>query len=104
MHCGEPREYQLKAGYLYISDCKEGDGSASVTLGTLSSDANDFCVKPEVQEVAADGGEQKERACDSLMMCIITTLNQGLRNGGGIGDILRAPSNKVRIIRLFSVN
>ena len=40
-----------------------------------------------------DGG--KERACDSLIMCIITTLNQGLRNGGGIGDILRAPSSKV---------
>lgn len=35
----------------------------------------------------------KERACDSLIMCIITTLNQGLRNGGGIGDILRAPSS-----------
>ena len=28
-------------------------------------------------------------------MCIITTLNQGLRNGGGIGDILRAPSSLV---------
>ncbi|KAK3929989.1 Inositol 1,4,5-trisphosphate receptor [Frankliniella fusca] len=38
--------------------------------------------------------EMKERACDSMAMCIITTLNQGLRNGGGIGDILRAPSNK----------
>ncbi|EFX88927.1 hypothetical protein DAPPUDRAFT_234055 [Daphnia pulex] len=28
-------------------------------------------------------------------MCIVTTLNQGLRNGGGIGDILRAPSSKM---------
>ncbi|XP_017780207.1 PREDICTED: inositol 1,4,5-trisphosphate receptor isoform X5 [Nicrophorus vespilloides] len=37
--------------------------------------------------------EVKERACDSLIMCIVTTLNQGLRNGGGIGDILRAPSS-----------
>ncbi|KRT78522.1 ion channel, partial [Oryctes borbonicus] len=37
--------------------------------------------------------EAKERACDSLRMCILTTLNQGLRNGGGIGDILRAPSS-----------
>lgn len=27
-------------------------------------------------------------------MCIVTTMNQGLRNGGGIGDILRAPSSK----------
>ena len=41
--------------------------------------------------------EGKERACDSLIMCIVTTLNQGLRNGGGIGDILRAPSIKVSI-------
>jgi len=33
-----------------------------------------------------------ERACDSLFMCIITSLNHGLRNGGGIGDVLRTPS------------
>jgi inositol 1,4,5-triphosphate receptor type 1 len=26
-------------------------------------------------------------------MCIVTTLNNGLRNGGGIGDILRTPSS-----------
>ena len=38
--------------------------------------------------------EDKERSCDSLIMCIITTLNQGLRNGGGIGDVLRSPSLK----------
>lgn len=44
---------------------------------------------------ADDGEEKKERACDSLIMCIVTTLNQGLRNGGGIGDILRAPSSQV---------
>jgi hypothetical protein len=41
------------------------------------------------------GDEVKERACDSLVMCIVTTMNQGLRNGGGIGDILRAPSSTV---------
>ncbi|XP_065219577.1 inositol 1,4,5-trisphosphate receptor [Planococcus citri] len=39
-------------------------------------------------------GETKERACDTLRMCIVTTLNQGLRNGGGIGDVLRAPSSE----------
>lgn len=43
--------------------------------------------------VAVSGEEVKERSCDSLVMCIVTTLNQGLRNGGGIGDILRAPSS-----------
>ncbi len=39
--------------------------------------------------------EEKERHCDSLIMCIITTLNEGLRNGGGIGDVLRKPSPAV---------
>ncbi|XP_076376142.1 inositol 1,4,5-trisphosphate receptor isoform X3 [Megalopta genalis] len=45
------------------------------------------------EDVINVGGELKERSCDSLVMCIVTTLNQGLRNGGGIGDILRAPSS-----------
>ncbi|KAJ3639793.1 hypothetical protein Zmor_003130 [Zophobas morio] len=45
-------------------------------------------------KVVDPGEEKKERACDSLIMCIVTTLNQGLRNGGGIGDILRAPSSE----------
>lgn len=45
--------------------------------------------------IDSSGGDRKERACDSLIMCIVTTLNQGLRNGGGIGDILRAPSSQV---------
>ncbi|XP_061908632.1 inositol 1,4,5-trisphosphate receptor type 3 [Entelurus aequoreus] len=33
-----------------------------------------------------------ERACDTLLMCIVTVLNHGLRNGGGVGDVLRQPS------------
>jgi hypothetical protein len=37
----------------------------------------------------------KQRHCDSLMMCIVTTLNWGLRNGGGIGDVLRKPGSEV---------
>uniref|UniRef100_G3N4V8 Inositol 1,4,5-trisphosphate receptor n=1 Tax=Gasterosteus aculeatus TaxID=69293 RepID=G3N4V8_GASAC len=32
------------------------------------------------------------RACDTLLMCIVTVLNHGLRNGGGVGDVLRKPS------------
>lgn len=47
--------------------------------------------KPEVI-IEDDPAPTKERWCDSMLMCIITTLNQGLRNGGGIGDILRPPS------------
>lgn len=36
-----------------------------------------------------------ERMCDTLLMCIVTVLNQGLRNGGGVGDVLRRPSKDV---------
>uniref|UniRef100_A0A8C4VS27 Inositol 1,4,5-trisphosphate receptor n=1 Tax=Gopherus evgoodei TaxID=1825980 RepID=A0A8C4VS27_9SAUR len=36
--------------------------------------------------------DNSERACDTLLMCIVTVLNHGLRNGGGVGDILRKPS------------
>lgn len=38
-----------------------------------------------------------ERTCDTLLMCIVTVLNQGLRNGGGVGDVLRKPSKDVSI-------
>ncbi|XP_077337534.1 inositol 1,4,5-trisphosphate-gated calcium channel ITPR3 isoform X3 [Lithobates pipiens] len=39
-----------------------------------------------------DEEDDTERACDTLLMCIVTVLNHGLRNGGGVGDILRKPS------------
>lgn len=58
---------------------------------------SEHCLRPDTEGVKNDGGERKERACDSLVMCILTTLNQGLRNGGGIGDILRAPSSTVSV-------
>ncbi|KAK0400335.1 hypothetical protein QR680_003453 [Steinernema hermaphroditum] len=37
-------------------------------------------------------GEEVVMSCQTLWMCIITTLNWGLRNGGGIGDVLRQVS------------
>uniref|UniRef100_A0A803YFQ8 Inositol 1,4,5-trisphosphate receptor n=1 Tax=Meleagris gallopavo TaxID=9103 RepID=A0A803YFQ8_MELGA len=45
-----------------------------------------ICFQSEEEE---DG---IERTCDTLLMCIVTVLNQGLRNGGGVGDVLRKPS------------
>jgi len=51
-------------------------------------------MKCKLWSLAAEGDE-KERHCDSLIMCIVTTLNEGLRNGGGIGDVLRKPSSTV---------
>jgi hypothetical protein len=43
----------------------------------------------------SDENDGLERSCETLIMCIITTLNNGLRNGGGIGDVLRKPSSTV---------
>ena len=51
-----------------------------------------------------NGDPEVERACDTLFMCIVTTLNKGLRNGGGIGDVLRQPSSQVRVHECFSSN
>ena len=50
--------------------------------------------------------EEVERSCDTLFMCIVTTLNKGLRNGGGIGDVLRQPSSQVseQQRRIYSTN
>uniref|UniRef100_A0A8D0ECK9 Inositol 1,4,5-trisphosphate receptor n=1 Tax=Salvator merianae TaxID=96440 RepID=A0A8D0ECK9_SALMN len=47
-------------------------------------------VQPEAMEDETE--DNTERACDTLLMCIVTVLNHGLRNGGGVGDILRKPS------------
>ncbi|XP_062418079.1 inositol 1,4,5-trisphosphate receptor type 3 isoform X2 [Pungitius pungitius] len=44
------------------------------------------------EAVAEDEEPDAERACDTLLMCIVTVLNHGLRNGGGVGDVLRKPS------------
>ena len=60
------------------------DGSAAVKYLPASQDD----IENDSQQ------DSKERSCDSLIMCIVTTLNQGLRNGGGIGDVLRPPSNE----------
>lgn len=39
-----------------------------------------------------DDNLDRERACETLFACIIVTVNHGLRNGGGVGDILRRRS------------
>ncbi|XP_034270535.1 inositol 1,4,5-trisphosphate receptor type 3 [Pantherophis guttatus] len=65
-------------------------------LGTfMETCSNDkiSCSSPDtVPEVLQEQEDNTERACDTLLMCILTVLNHGLRNGGGVGDILRKPS------------
>ncbi|MED6283888.1 Inositol 1,4,5-trisphosphate receptor type 2, partial [Characodon lateralis] len=57
-----------------------------------SSSENSCPASPSKSLPDEDDGV--ERVCDTLRMCIITVLNQGLRNGGGVGDILRRPSKE----------
>lgn len=45
--------------------------------------------------------DQKERGCDTMLMCIVTTLNHGLRSGGGIGDVLRKPKSTVKLSTVY---
>lgn len=73
-------------GYMFFKD----DFLVSVDVEEGESDVSNG---NQTSELLIMSGEAKERSCDSLIMCIVTTLNQGLRNGGGIGDILRAPSS-----------
>uniref|UniRef100_A0A8C1G5V6 Inositol 1,4,5-trisphosphate receptor n=1 Tax=Cyprinus carpio TaxID=7962 RepID=A0A8C1G5V6_CYPCA len=49
------------------------------------------CQNETLEEENEDG---TERVCDTLLMCIITVLNHGLRNGGGIADVLRKLSKE----------
>ncbi|XP_075987292.1 inositol 1,4,5,-trisphosphate receptor isoform X4 [Anticarsia gemmatalis] len=67
-----------------VDDCAEDPSSKYLKEAESCSRSSRF--------VRVDGA-LRERSCDSLIMCIVTTLNQGLRNGGGIGDILRAPAS-----------
>ncbi|XP_076363094.1 inositol 1,4,5,-trisphosphate receptor isoform X2 [Tachypleus tridentatus] len=85
----------------YKKGCYCSKDFRDILFWTYNTKNNKDLVKPQSEPVisgtarpdAFDKKEsQKERACDYLIMCIVTTLNQGLRNGGGIGDVLRTPS------------
>ncbi|XP_010847019.1 PREDICTED: LOW QUALITY PROTEIN: inositol 1,4,5-trisphosphate receptor type 3 [Bison bison bison] len=67
---------------------------AATFVNTCSGDNVDCVSGVSVPEVLAEDEEpdSTERACDTLLMCIVTVMNHGLRNGGGVGDILRKPS------------
>ncbi|XP_038198829.1 inositol 1,4,5-trisphosphate receptor type 3 [Arvicola amphibius] len=67
---------------------------AATFVGTCSGDKIDCVSEVSVPEILDEDEEldSTERACDTLLMCIVTVMNHGLRNGGGVGDILRKPS------------
>uniref|UniRef100_A0A673N2D8 Inositol 1,4,5-trisphosphate receptor n=1 Tax=Sinocyclocheilus rhinocerous TaxID=307959 RepID=A0A673N2D8_9TELE len=55
----------------------------------------DVCSVISIQLCLKEDEDGTERVCDTLLMCIITVLNHGLRNGGGIADVLRKLSKEV---------
>ena len=80
-------------GFVFFQDDFHMEAEDLPTVETTCSSTNASCSSSShMVSAATDSGSRKERSCDSLFMCIVTTLNQGLRNGGGIGDVLRSPS------------
>ncbi|ELK16622.1 Inositol 1,4,5-trisphosphate receptor type 3 [Pteropus alecto] len=67
---------------------------AATFMDTCSRESIDCVSGVSVPQVLEEDEEldNTERACDTLLMCIVTVMNHGLRNGGGVGDILRKPS------------
>uniref|UniRef100_A0A7M4F504 Inositol 1,4,5-trisphosphate receptor n=1 Tax=Crocodylus porosus TaxID=8502 RepID=A0A7M4F504_CROPO len=83
-------------GFLFLKDDfimevdrlpdNKSKGLAALSCHVVSSPA------PHKHLLPGEDVDNFERACDTLLMCIVTVLNHGLRNGGGVGDILRKPS------------
>ncbi|XP_048873412.1 inositol 1,4,5-trisphosphate receptor type 1 isoform X4 [Brienomyrus brachyistius] len=66
-----------------------------LSAGVCKTDNGGNCsVETALEEASEDLSEDKERTCDSLLMCIVTVLSHGLRSGGGVGDVLRKPSKE----------
>ena len=52
---------------------------------------------------AEDESNKTEQHCDTLIMCTFATLNEALRNEGGISDILHKPSSTVNFTRQLPI-
>uniref|UniRef100_A0A8C2WMF4 Inositol 1,4,5-trisphosphate receptor n=1 Tax=Cyclopterus lumpus TaxID=8103 RepID=A0A8C2WMF4_CYCLU len=83
-------------GYIFFKDdfILAVDRIPNKTLGMLKCTLILTLYKYKYIEPSAVVIEDKERSCDSLLMCIVTVLSHGLRSGGGVGDVLRKPSKE----------
>ncbi|XP_062401771.1 inositol 1,4,5-trisphosphate receptor type 1 isoform X1 [Sardina pilchardus] len=82
-------DFILEVDRIPNSTMEEGASMASDVIPVCRTENGDPCVS-EDQDDDSDG----ERACDTLLMCIVTVLSHGLRSGGGVGDVLRKPSKE----------
>ncbi|KAL2093440.1 hypothetical protein ACEWY4_010752 [Coilia grayii] len=72
---------------------------AAAVLRDVDTCTKENCTGPSVTtsamfSSALEEDEEMESMCDTLLQCIVTVLNHGMRNGGGIGDVLRKLSKK----------
>ncbi|KAH0616446.1 hypothetical protein JD844_027549 [Phrynosoma platyrhinos] len=77
----------------------DGGTYPTTSLTTMDTCSRENCTTTitAVQSDEEADEDGIERTCDTLLMCIVTVLNQGLRNGGGVGDVLRKPSKDVSV-------
>ncbi|XP_072569106.1 inositol 1,4,5-trisphosphate-gated calcium channel ITPR3 [Paramormyrops kingsleyae] len=86
-------DFIMEVDHLPLLDAQHQD-TTEETLGSCPGDRVSCSAEERVSVVieASEDEDNSERACDTLLMCIVTVLNHGLRNGGGVGDVLRRPS------------
>ncbi|XP_029141909.1 inositol 1,4,5-trisphosphate receptor type 2, partial [Protobothrops mucrosquamatus] len=77
-----------------ITDSSTISTTSLTTMVETCSIENCSAAVPTIKSGEDSDEDGIERTCDTLLMCIVTVLNQGLRNGGGVGDVLRKPSKE----------
>lgn len=95
-------------GYIFLSEDFLMETHPKSLMGNLSKFlkvsfatamsilATGFCGSMQCSE--AGGWDVKlEPSCDTVMMCLLTLVRDGVRSGGGIGDVIRKPSSLVSI-------
>lgn len=75
------------------ANCTNGKQTSHwYSLANSSANTNTSSTATVFSPSLPESDEVDENRCETLFMCIVTTLYEGIRNGGGIGDILRKPS------------
>ncbi|XP_058419416.1 inositol 1,4,5-trisphosphate receptor type 1 isoform X3 [Diceros bicornis minor] len=80
-----------------LPDAGESLASEFLYSDVCRVETGENCSSPAPKEElvpAEETEEDKERTCETLLMCIVTVLSHGLRSGGGVGDVLRKPSKE----------
>ncbi|KAJ8386368.1 hypothetical protein AAFF_G00170730 [Aldrovandia affinis] len=86
-------DFIMEVDHLPRPKHESGHGEASQDfVSSCSGDRVQCTAEERLPSLLEEEEDNTERACDTLLMCIVTVMNHGLRNGGGVGDVLRKPS------------